>query len=812
YGANTGSIQFFVSDDEGLTWTPAWSAFGQQQVSSSESWRLASVSLLGFANSTVLLGWSGITGAGFASDMALDAIRVFDNNAPDAGILSIDSLASKCSFTNSEQIHVQIRNFSGVPISNIPLSYRINNGIPVNETYNDTIAPGTTVNYVFTTTADLSTVGNYNIKAYSGLITDADRANDTSIVSVANLPNVSSFPYFTSWENGSDGWTSEGANDSWERGIPANNIISSASHGSIAWVTDLNGDYQDNEISYLTSPCFDLTNVGADPSVRFAHIFDLENNFDRSWFQYSFDGGNSWTTLGSNGSGINWYNAAGSNNYWTGVSNGWRIAEHILTGSAGQSDVRLRFVLTSDFTATREGIGIDAFELIPAIENDGSVELLKEYSIIPHKQAAIMNRFKVRNNGVFTMHNVAVAFNVKNNIGTIVLTDTLRVDSLQAAQSINLSSTLPFIASNFSSHRISAVLSSDIDEYSGNDSIINEVVQVSKSEYARDDGNLNFGTLGIGASVNDGGQLGQYFEIIEEDWISTIKFHLLFPPRGDTIHANLYSCFPNGSPDSLIASTVDYIITPDDEVNGVLLELPLKDGLVILSPGKYFLSIIEPGVNITLTISNNIYTPGVAYATWATNPFGAGVWTEIEMFGWENAFYIRGLLSDCGVRPFIVDSIIVHESSAGASDGSIDLQITGGFPPYTFLWTNGSTTEDLNNLTSGLYCVTILDSIGCGVDRCYTIDVNVGLDEIDPGANVSVYPNPANNHIRINFDGPMPLSSDIKVYDQIGSLVLEKELFANERSIDIGMLSQGNYIIRIQTSTYSIVRKFQILR
>jgi large repetitive protein len=47
------------------------------------------------------------------------------------------------------------------------------------------------------------------------------------------------------------------------------------------------------------------------------------------------------------------------------------------------------------------------------------------------------------------------------------------------------------------------------------------------------------------------------------------------------------------------------------------------------------------------------------------------------------------------------------------STGAIDLSVSGGNPPYTYSWSNGATTQDINNLTIGNYQVTVTDSIGC---------------------------------------------------------------------------------------------------
>ncbi|MBI2966935.1 MAG: gliding motility-associated C-terminal domain-containing protein [Bacteroidetes bacterium] len=68
------------------------------------------------------------------------------------------------------------------------------------------------------------------------------------------------------------------------------------------------------------------------------------------------------------------------------------------------------------------------------------------------------------------------------------------------------------------------------------------------------------------------------------------------------------------------------------------------------------------------------------------------------------------------VSPAIITSFNTTDASCiGCSDGAIDLTVNGGTPPYTFLWSNSSITEDIANLVAGTYTVTVSDSIGCSV-------------------------------------------------------------------------------------------------
>src|SRR5690606_33123407 len=63
----------------------------------------------------------------------------------------------------------------------------------------------------------------------------------------------------------------------------------------------------------------------------------------------------------------------------------------------------------------------------------------------------------------------------------------------------------------------------------------------------------------------------------------------------------------------------------------------------------------------------------------------------------------------------ITHSIITnHVKCNGEPDGSIDLTVSGGTLPYTYLWSpTAENSQDISNLTAQKYKVTIMDGNNC---------------------------------------------------------------------------------------------------
>lgn len=65
---------------------------------------------------------------------------------------------------------------------------------------------------------------------------------------------------------------------------------------------------------------------------------------------------------------------------------------------------------------------------------------------------------------------------------------------------------------------------------------------------------------------------------------------------------------------------------------------------------------------------------------------------------------------------------VSNASTVGGDDGSAQAVINGGTPPYIFAWSNGDSSPTVENLTSGLICLNVVDANGCGADVCEFID------------------------------------------------------------------------------------------
>lgn len=349
-------------------WVAFDSIVGQQQTSNAANWELRRTLIPAGAGA---IRFAVVRGASFDGDVALDDIRILENPTTDLKVERVVSPLIGCALTNSTPVVVEVINVGIDTLFNNPVAYTINGGVPSVGAIAQ-INPGDTLLYTFPINGNFSVVNtNYTIVAYNSNPNDGFVANDTVSAVVHNYPVVAAFPYTEGFEANDGGWYAYGQNSSWAYGTPAGTVIDTAAAGTKAWVTNLSGNYNISETSYLQSPCFDFSNL-VDPDVSFDIWWNTNGTAGVVNLAASTDGGQTWTVVGNNSSGIsNWYNYAGnatslSQPGWQGNpgSAGWLPAKHNVGFLAGQSSVSFRIQFySSTSTTVREGVGIDNFSV-----------------------------------------------------------------------------------------------------------------------------------------------------------------------------------------------------------------------------------------------------------------------------------------------------------------------------------------------------------------------------------------------------------------------------------------------------------------
>ncbi|MCB0785633.1 MAG: SprB repeat-containing protein [Flavobacteriales bacterium] len=95
-------------------------------------------------------------------------------------------------------------------------------------------------------------------------------------------------------------------------------------------------------------------------------------------------------------------------------------------------------------------------------------------------------------------------------------------------------------------------------------------------------------------------------------------------------------------------------------------------------------------------------------------------------------------------------------SCFGAKDGSIDLTVTGGTPPYSFEWSTGASTEDVSGLPAGYYRVAVYDSNSGIAEGELTLEEPGALK---PSAEAFEYPNEYNVSCHSCYNGMIDVSA-----------------------------------------------------
>ncbi|WP_435262416.1 T9SS type A sorting domain-containing protein [Tenacibaculum sp. nBUS_03] len=89
-------------------------------------------------------------------------------------------------------------------------------------------------------------------------------------------------------------------------------------------------------------------------------------------------------------------------------------------------------------------------------------------------------------------------------------------------------------------------------------------------------------------------------------------------------------------------------------------------------------------------------------------------------------------------EPLILDDYsLINPTCYQGNDAEINLEVAGGAEPYSYKWSNGSVSKNINNLEEGIYSVIITDNKGCSISESFKV-ISPEKIKLDLGSDVTL--------------------------------------------------------------------------
>ncbi len=152
--------------------------------------------------------------------------------------------------------------------------------------------------------------------------------------------------------------------------------------------------------------------------------------------------------------------------------------------------------------------------------------------------------------------------------------------------------------------------------------------------------------------------------------------------------------------------------------------------------------------------------------------------------------------------PIAITFQFTGETAYDQKDGSALANPSGGTTPYTFAWSNGATTDLIEDLEPGWYVLTLTDANGCvSVDSVEVPAVALSIEDRLGIQAFGIAPNPSQGAISITWDLGYQQSAQLRLRDLRGALVQDWGSIGVRGEIRTTLgLPAGMYLIEMVTT------------
>jgi len=138
--------------------------------------------------------------------------------------------------------------------------------------------------------------------------------------------------------------------------------------------------------------------------------------------------------------------------------------------------------------------------------------------------------------------------------------------------------------------------------------------------------------------------------------------------------------------------------------------------------------------------------------------------------------------------------------NSSTNDGFARINVTGGYPPYTYSWSNSATTMSIDNLSTGAYFCTVTDTAGCSAIKSCNILKGTPLKIDSIVTHTTSCPSCSDGWIKVIVSGGIPPG------DTLGYTYLwtSSSAYTTTDTVTIDSnLAAGTYTLAISTSCTS---------